>query len=67
MVGKTDQIDKPMYLRQFGVPFEALAYVFGRNPMYWYRIYLSLGGASIVGTKIKDPENYWLTTKSVRT
>ncbi len=56
MVGKTDEIDKPMYLRQFGVPFEALAYVFGRNPMYWYRIYLSLGRASIVGTTIKDPE-----------
>jgi len=55
MVGKTDEIDKPMYLRQFGVPFEALAYVFGRNPMYWYRIYLSLGRASIVGTTIKDP------------
>jgi hypothetical protein len=33
MVGKTDEIDKPMYLRQFGMPFEALAYVFGRNPM----------------------------------
>ena len=56
MVGKTDEIEKPMYLRQFGVPFEALAYVFGRNPMYWYRIYLSLGRASIVGTTIKDPE-----------
>lgn len=54
MVGKTEKIDKPMYLRQFGVPFEALAYVFGRNPMYWYRIYLSLGRASIVGTTIKD-------------
>ncbi len=56
MVGKTEEIDKPMYLRQFGVPFEALAYVFGRNPMYWYRIYLSLGRASIVGTTIKDPQ-----------
>lgn len=56
MVGKTDEIDKPMYLRQFGVPFEALAYVFGRNAMYWYRIYLSLGRASIVGTTIKDPQ-----------
>ena len=56
MVGKTDEIDKPMYLRQFGVPFDGLAYVFGRNPMYWYRIYLSLGRASIVGTTIKDPQ-----------
>ena len=56
MVGKTSEIDKPMYLRQFGVPFEAIAYVFGRNPMYWYRIYLSLGRASIVGTTIKDAQ-----------
>ncbi len=56
MVGKTDEIEKPMYLRQFGVPFDALAYVFGRNPMYWYRIYLSLGRVSIVGTTIKDPQ-----------
>ena len=56
MVGKTDEIEKPMYLRQFGVPFEALAYVFGRNAMYWYRIYLSLGRASIVGTTIKDAQ-----------
>ena len=56
MVGKTDEIDKPMYLRQFGVPFDALAYVFGRNAMYWYRIYLSLGRASIVGTTIKTPQ-----------
>ncbi len=45
-----------MYLRHFGVPFGALAYVFGRNPMYWYRIYLSLGRASIVGTTIKDAQ-----------
>ncbi len=44
------------YLRQFGVPFDASAYVFGRNPMYWYRIYLSLGRASIVGATIKDPQ-----------
>ena len=56
MVGKTDAIDKPMYLRQFGVPFDAIAYVFGRNAMYWYRIYISLGRASIVGTTIKDPQ-----------
>lgn len=56
MVGKTDEIDKPMYLRQFGVPFDALTYVFGRNAMYWYRIYLSLGRASIVGTTIKEAQ-----------
>ena len=56
MVAKTEEIDKLMYLRQFGVPFDAIAYVFGRNAMYWYRIYVSLGRASIVGTTIKDPQ-----------
>ncbi len=56
MVGKTDEMEKPMYLRRFGVPFDALAYVFGRNAMYWYRAYLSLGRASIVGTTIKDAQ-----------
>ncbi len=31
MVGKTEEMEKPLYLCQFGVPFEAIAYVFGRN------------------------------------
>ncbi|MGH2413317.1 MAG: hypothetical protein ACRDEA_06435 [Microcystaceae cyanobacterium] len=56
MIGKTDEIDKALYLCQFGIPFEALAYVFGRNPMYWYRAYVSLGRASLVGTTVKDPK-----------
>ena len=38
------------------MPCDGLAYVFGRNSMYWYRIYLSLGRASIVGTTIKDAQ-----------
>ncbi len=42
MIGKTGEMYKPMYLRRFGVHFEALAYVFDRNAMYWYRAYLSL-------------------------
>src|SRR5262245_12730259 len=29
-VARTEEVEKALYLRQWGVPFEALAYVFGR-------------------------------------
>ncbi len=37
MIGRTDEVEKALYLRQWGVPFDALAYVFGRDAMFWYR------------------------------
>jgi hypothetical protein len=55
MVGKTDEVEKALYLRRYGVPFDALAYVFGRDASYWYRLHQSLGRFSIVGTTVKDP------------
>jgi hypothetical protein len=57
MIGKTEQVEKALYLRRWGVPFDALAYVFGQDAMFWYRAYISLARPSIVGTTIKDPEN----------
>ncbi|HXH13347.1 MAG TPA: hypothetical protein VNP04_26665, partial [Alphaproteobacteria bacterium] len=57
MSAKTDEIEKALYLRQWGVPFEALAYVFGRDAMYWYRVWLALGRPSLVGTTVKVAEN----------
>lgn len=54
MIGKTEEVEKGLYLRQFGVPYEAIAYVLGKDPMYWYRASLALGRPSIVGTTIKD-------------
>jgi hypothetical protein len=30
LIGKTDEVEKALYLRQFDVPF---AYIFGRDPM----------------------------------
>lgn len=51
---KTDQLEKALYLRQWGVPFEALAYVFGRAPMFYYRAWASLGRNSLVGTTVKQ-------------
>lgn len=53
-VGRTDEVEKALYLRQYGVPFEALAYVFGRDANYWERTWLALGRSSIVGTTVKD-------------
>src|SRR5262249_6792993 len=53
MTGYTDDVEGPLFLRSFGVPFWALAHVFGENPMYWYRLEVSLGHNSIVGTTVR--------------
>lgn len=52
-VGRTEEVEKALFLRQWGVPFDALAYVFGRNAMFWYRAWRSLGRANLVGTTVK--------------
>jgi len=54
LIGRTDDIERALYLRQWAVPFDALAYVFGRNAMFWYRAWCALGRPSIVGSTIKD-------------
>jgi len=53
MTGWAGDVQGPLFLRAFGVPFWALARVFGRCPMYWYRLELSLGRNSLVGTTIR--------------
>jgi hypothetical protein len=57
VTGITDQVEMALFLRKFNVPFWGLSYVFGRDPMYWYRIEQSLGRNSIVGTTIRNPED----------
>ena len=56
MVGWTDDVERPLFLRRFGVPFWALARVFGHDPMYWYRLEVSLGRNSVVGTTVRRAE-----------
>lgn len=51
---KTDEVAHALFLIRFGVPFWALAYVFGKNHMWWYRLYLSFSSNSIVGTTVKN-------------
>ena len=53
-IAKTDDVEKALYLRQFGVPFTALAYVFGRDASFWERAWLSFGRVSMVGTTVKE-------------
>ena len=50
---RTDDVEKPLFLRKFGVPYWALAHVFGHDPMYWYRLEIGLGRNSIVGTTVR--------------
>jgi hypothetical protein len=53
MTAWTDQVEGPLFLRSFGVPFWALARVFGRGAMFWYRLAVSFGRNSLVGTTVR--------------
>lgn len=53
---KTDEVSQGLFLLRFGVPFWALAFVFGRYAMWWYRLYRFLGSYSLVGTSIHQAE-----------
>ena len=50
LTARTEDVVGPLFLRKFGVPFWALAHVFGEDPMFWYRLECGLGRFSIVGT-----------------
>src|SRR5215207_5983813 len=69
MAGYTDEVEGPLFLRSFGVPFWALARVFGKGPMYWYRLEVSLGRNSIVGTTLRgaDPPEHLLADEHYQT
>lgn len=57
MTGYTDEVEKALFLRRFGVPFWALTYVFGRDDNYWYRLASHWGSYDIVQTTVKEPNN----------
>jgi len=52
-IARTDEVEHALFLRQWGVPFDALAHVFGRDAMFWYRAWLSFGRPNLVGTTVK--------------
>ena len=55
--GEVSEASKGLFLLKFGVPFWALAFVFGHNAMWWYRLFISLGNNDIVGTSIYKPSD----------
>jgi hypothetical protein len=56
LTGSTDAVEGPLFLRAFGVPFWAVARVFGKDPMYWYRLEVGLGRNSVVGTTVRQAD-----------
>src|SRR5271166_3295505 len=54
MTAWADDVSGPLFLRSFGVPFWALAQVFGHDAMFWYRLEVGLGRHSIVGTTVRQ-------------
>lgn len=57
MTAPVAEVEKAGLLMRFHVPCWALAYVFGRDAMYWYRLQQGLGRFSVVGTTVKAPEH----------
>jgi len=53
MAGWATDASGPLFLRAFGVPFWALAAVFGRDHEYWYRVEVALGRNSVAGTTLR--------------
>src|SRR5262249_45794836 len=53
MTGRTEDVEGPLFLRKFGVPYWALARVFGGDPMSWYRRECALGRFSVAGTTVR--------------
>ena len=56
MTGFTSEVENPLFLRKFNVPFWALSHIFGKYAMYWYRLEQSLGRNSLLGTTVKNSD-----------
>ena len=53
LTARTGDAEGPLFLRKFGVPFWALARVFGADSMFWYRMECGFGRFSVVGTTLR--------------
>ena len=56
MSGRTDDVDKAVFLMRCHVPCWAIVEVFGRDPRYGYRFEQGLGRFSVVGTTVKQAD-----------
>lgn len=53
LVGTVTELEFPLRLRRYGVPYELLTGIFGHNDMFWYRLEVSLGRNSLAGTTLR--------------
>ena len=53
MTARTQDVHPALFLRKFAVPYWALSEVFGRDPMFWYRLQNALGRNSLAGTTVR--------------
>jgi hypothetical protein len=57
MSGRVAEVDNALFLMRFQGPYWAIAQVFGRDAMYWYRLHQGFGRFSLVGTTVKTADN----------
>jgi hypothetical protein len=55
-MARTEAVETARSLRQWGVPFAALASVCGRDALCWSRAWLACGRPSLVGTPVTEPQ-----------
>ena len=64
MTGFVKDVEKPLFLRKFAVPFWALSQCFGKNPMYWYRLEATMAGTAswepLLNPQINYPSTFLL-------
>jgi hypothetical protein len=53
LCGYTQEVSSALLLRHWAVPYHVLAFIFGRDAMYWERLEESLGRISLVGSLVK--------------
>jgi hypothetical protein len=58
MIGTTDAVEQGLYRRRDEVPYEGIAHVLGKRPIYWYHATQALGRISMVGSPAKDPDAF---------
>ena len=56
MTGMVSDVEKGLFLKQFGVPDWALTYVLGRNDSFWYRQTEAFGRYNLVGSTVKEKD-----------
>ncbi|MEW5958165.1 MAG: hypothetical protein AB1801_10600 [Chloroflexota bacterium] len=56
MTGYTAEVEQPLLLRRWAVPYWVLVELFGKDEAYWYRLENRFGRYSVVGTTVKSPD-----------